>query len=166
MRKTLLLSMAVMHGHSSARIIFAVSIALAAMTTAAGAQAVKAPAADKPGTKDSPILKRYDGSFIVASERSAFAEFVLPTGPLQPIAGKGDAKNNRVHEPKTKKALEGAYTRLVYVLPAGRSPLEALRNYQDEIAAQGGRVLFECKERECGGDAQRASTGGGGDMSL
>lgn len=150
---------------SSARLVLAVALALAAMTTAAGAQA-KAPVADKPGTKDSPILQRYEGSFIVASEHGAFAEFVLPTGPLQAVADKRDAKNNRLHEPKTKKALEGAYTRLVYVLPAGRSPLEALRNYQDAIAAQGGRVLFECKERECGGEAQRGSAGGGGDMSL
>jgi OmpA-OmpF porin, OOP family len=178
-----------MHGHSSARIVrilFAVSLALAAIATsgsgaagptrpegpppwgrgAVGGWGDQVPAADKSGTKDSPLLKRYEGSFIVASERSAFAELVLPTGPLQPIADKRDAKNNRVHEPKTKKALEGTYTRLVYVLPAGRSPLEALRNYQDEIASQGGRVLFECRESDCGGDPQRASTGGGGDMSL
>lgn len=41
-----------------------------------------------------------------------------------------------------------------------------LRNFQDVLAEAGGEVLFECKQEGCGGDATRASDGGGGDQSL
>jgi OOP family OmpA-OmpF porin len=106
------------------------------------------PTADKKGSKDNPLLKRYEGSFIV----------VYPD--------KRDSHNNDYFEPKQKKSLEGAYTRIVYFQPANRSPLEVLRNYQQEIKSGGGKILFECKADECGGDATRSSEGGGGKMSL
>jgi outer membrane protein OmpA-like peptidoglycan-associated protein len=124
------------------------------------------PTADKPGTRDNPLLKRYEGSYIVFSERKSFAEFTLPISRLEEVPDKKVGNNNRAHEPRSKKALEGVYTRLVYVIPADRSPLEVLRNYQDEIRAKGGKILFECKGAECGGDASRSSGGGGGDSSL
>jgi outer membrane protein OmpA-like peptidoglycan-associated protein len=69
-------------------------------------------------------------------------------------------------QPKESKTLEGAYTRLVYLVPPNRSPLEVLRNYQEQVQSQGGEILFECKEAECGGAADRSSGGGGGLMSL
>lgn len=124
------------------------------------------PKADKPGSKDSPLLKRYEGSYIVSYETKAFAEFTLPTSRLELVPNKKVGNNDRAHEPRNKKALEGAYTRLVYLIPEGRSPLEVVRNYQDEIKAKGGKVLFECKGAECGGDPSRSSSGGGGDTSL
>jgi outer membrane protein OmpA-like peptidoglycan-associated protein len=124
------------------------------------------PTADKPGTRDNPILKRYEGSFIVFSERKSFAELTLPLSRLEEVPDKKVGNNNRAHEPKNKRSLEGAYTRLVYLAPAERSPLEVLRNYQDEIRAKGGKILFECKGAECGGDPERSSGGGGGDASL
>jgi outer membrane protein OmpA-like peptidoglycan-associated protein len=52
------------------------------------------------------------------------------------------------------------------LIPANRSPLEVLRNYQQEITQKGGKILFECKDAECGGSASRSSQGGGGSMSL
>jgi outer membrane protein OmpA-like peptidoglycan-associated protein len=124
------------------------------------------PTADKPGSKDHPLLRRYQGSFIVAYERQSFTDFVLPLSRLEPVPGKKDNHNNDYFEPKQKKPLEGTYTRLVYLLPADRSPLEVLRNYQQEITSAGGKILFECKDAECGGSASRSSSGGGGDMSL
>jgi OmpA-OmpF porin, OOP family len=112
------------------------------------------------------LLKRYEGSFIVAYEYKSFDEFTLPLSRLEPVEGKRDSHNNRYYEPKEKKVLEGTHTRLVYLLPADRSPLEVLRNYQEEIKSKGGTILFECKAEECGGDSGRSSSGGGGDMSL
>ena len=110
------------------------------------------PTADRKGSKDSPLLKRYEGSFIVAYERKSFGELTLPLSPIELVTPeKRTQQNNRVFEPKKKKALEGVYTRLAYLLPAERSPLEVLRNYQDEIKSKGGKVLFECKGTECGG---------------
>jgi OOP family OmpA-OmpF porin len=124
------------------------------------------PKADKPGSKDHPVLKRYDGSFIVAYEHQSFTDFVLPLSRLERVPGRKDTHNNNYYEPKEKKPLEGAYTRLVYLIPQDRSPLEVLRNYQQEITQKGGKILFECKDVECGGSATRSSSGGGGEMSL
>lgn len=124
------------------------------------------PTSDRKGAADSPLLKRYEGSWIVAYESQSFGELTLPLSPLVLVEGKIVGNNNRAHEPRSKKALEGRTTRLAYVLPEDRSPLEVLRNYQEEIRAQGGRVLFECKGEECGGDASRSVEGGGGDSSL
>ena len=150
-------------------VVTATVIVLVQATIPIAAQLAKAtiPTADTKGSKDHPLLKRYQGSFIVAFEQKGFAEFTLPTSPLLPSPDKKQTRqNNTVHEPKTKKALEGAYTRLVYVLPEKRSPLEVLRNYQDEITGGGGKVLFTCRGEECGGNPERSSGGGGGDMSL
>lgn len=132
----------------------------------AAAQKTEIPTADKSGSKDSPLLKRYEGSFIVAYEHKDFDEFTIPLSKLEPVKDKRDNHNNLYQEPKDRKTLEGAYTRLVYLLPENRSPLEVLRNYQDEIMSQDGKILFECKAGECGGDPGRSSSGGGGRMSL
>jgi outer membrane protein OmpA-like peptidoglycan-associated protein len=125
------------------------------------------PSTDKKGARDNPLLKRYEGSFIVAFEHKSFDEFILPLSRLEQLPGdKKDSHNNRAYEPKQKQTLEGERTRIVYIMPADRSPLEVVRNYQEEIEAKGGKVLFQCKADECGGDAARSSSGGGGDMSL
>ena len=125
------------------------------------------PQADKKGSKDNPILKRYEGSLIVAYERKAFDEFVLPLSALTQLPpDKKDTHNNYAYEPKQKKDLEGERTRIVYLTPPERSPLEVLRNYQQEIEGKGGKVLFQCKAEGCGGAVDRSSGGGGGHMSL
>jgi OOP family OmpA-OmpF porin len=136
------------------------------ITTSNGLADATIPTSDKKGGKDNSLLKRYEGSFIVAYEYKSFDEFTLPLSRLEPVEDKRDSHNNRYYEPKEKKVLEGAHTRLVYLLPADRSPLEVLRNYQEEIKSKGGTILFECKAEECGGDSGRSSSGGGGDMSL
>jgi OmpA-OmpF porin, OOP family len=149
------------------RLIMAGLVAVATLATGIPISAdATIPTADRRGSKDHPSMKRYDGSFIVSYDSKAFAEFELPTSPLVEVEGKRDRHNNRYHEPRNKKALEGPYTRLAYLIPENRSPLEVLRNYQDEIKARGGTVLFTCKDAECGGDPTRSTSGGGGDMSL
>lgn len=145
---------------------FAVALTVTALTATVLANAT-IPTADKKGSRDHPLLKRYQGSLIVAYEQQGFAEFTLPTSPLVPSPdNKQTRQNNTVHLPKTKKDLEGAYTRLVYLLPEKRSPLEVLRNYQDEITGRGGKALFTCRGEACGGDPERSSGGGGGNVSL
>jgi OOP family OmpA-OmpF porin len=126
------------------------------------------PTADIDGAKDSTLVKRYEGSFIVSYERFSYTDFRIPLSPLKPVADADarDQMNNRVYAPDKVIEAEGALTRLAYVLPPERSPLEVLRNYQDVIEAAKGQVLFECKKEECGGAPDRSSSGGGGDMSL
>lgn len=126
------------------------------------------PKADMPGAKDSPLVGRFAGSYIVSQEKMDFDEFQLPLGSLKPVADKNkrDAHNNSVFAPSQSKALEGQRTHLVYLLPENVAPLQAVRNYQNEIVSKGGKTLFECKSPDCGGDATRTSSGGGGDQSL
>jgi OOP family OmpA-OmpF porin len=141
-------------------------IALATASTTFAIERATTPTADRKGTQDSPLLRRYEGSFIVAYDQKAFAEFALPLSRLEEVRGKKDHKNIRIYEPKQKKALEGAYTRLVYVIPANRSPLEVQRNYQEEIRSKGGKILYECKAGDCGGNPQGGSPGWAGSMTL
>ncbi|MCX5514502.1 flagellar motor protein MotB [Kaistia algarum] len=126
------------------------------------------PDADIDGAKDNPLTQRYDGSWIVSYEQSAYTDFTIPLAPLRPDADpdKRDVENNVVYAPEKSQAVEGKLTRIAYLLPEGRSPLEVLRNFQTVITNQGGALLFECKTEACGGAADRASQGGGGDMSL
>ena len=126
------------------------------------------PTADIEGASDSPLLKRYDGSYIVSYEQFSYTDFVVPLSPLQKstVQGDTDEMNNRIHKPEKQLELEGQLTRLAYVLPEQRSPLEVLRNYEDVIAQAGGKIVFTCKKEQCGGDSQKASYGGGGNMSL
>lgn len=124
------------------------------------------PTRDISNSRDNPLLRRYDGSFIVDHVQKEFDEFELPTAELKQVPGKKDAKNNDVFAPTTAETLEGRLTRIVYVAPANRSPLEVLRNYQEEIAGKGGTVLFSCRDETCGGDNSRSTDGGGGRQSL
>lgn len=138
------------------------SIMLLAASTAAFANAT-VPTADEAGAKDLSFLKRYEGSYIVNYEHKSFDEASFPTSKLKPVADADarDSHNNSVLEPDSKLDREGAYTRILYVMPAERSPLEVMRNYQDEIEAAGGKVLYSCKNTECGGDMQSNDHGGG-----
>jgi len=108
------------------------------------------PTSDIEGGEDHPLLKRYVDSHIVVYQHKNFDEFTFPMSKLAEVKNNfGNVVDYSLGESKT---VEGPYTRLVYLLPADRSPLEVLRNYQDEIVAQGGDVLYECKREECGGD--------------
>ena len=143
-----------------------VSVIVSLCSAVAFAQLATVPTADKKGAKDSPLLKRYEGSFIVSHEYKNFAEFTIPLSPIEIVPGQTNRYKNRVYAPKKNKPLEGAHTRIAYVLPAQRTPLEVIRNYQDEIKGKGGTLLFECKGEQCGGNPQRSIGGGGGDMSF
>ncbi len=123
------------------------------------------PTKDVAGARDLPFLKRYQGSFIVDQMQTAFDEFSLPTGRLK-TSGRVDKSNNRIALPEQKVDAEGKLSRFIYVAPAGRSPLEVIRNYEDELTAKGGQVLYRCKDDECGGDSNRGADAGGGTTGL
>lgn len=126
------------------------------------------PVADIAGARDPDWLQRFDGSFIVAYAHSGYDEYLYPLGPLKRVEGDDprDENNNRLWQFDPHKTFEGARTRIVYVLPAGRSPLEALRGYQQTIEGLGGAKAYECKAGECGADAGRNTSGGGSDQSV
>ena len=121
------------------------------------------PTKDEDGSRDHPLLKRYEGAFIVNYETKAYDELTVPLSELKLTADEEDrdAYNNRVIKADNALQLEGAYTRLIYLVPEGRSPLEVVRNYQQEIKANGGEILAECKNEGCGGQVSGNATGGG-----
>jgi len=95
---------------------------------------------DAEGAADHPLLKRYEGSWILGYQFHEFDEFQIPTGPMPG------------YDPATLESsvtVEGEWTRLIYVAPPGRSSLEVYRNYEKELQAQGFEILWECKGAAC-----------------
>jgi OOP family OmpA-OmpF porin len=129
-------------------------------TTAAYADATL-PTRDLEGAADPAWLQRYEGSFIVSHEHRSFDAVAFPAAKLVRVPDETDAYNNQVHRAQTVREVEGEYTRLVYIAPADRSPLEVLRNYQDAIEAAGGRTVYQCADTACGGELQGNDHGGG-----
>ena len=76
---------------------------------------IAALAADLPGSKDPPGMKRYEGSEIIGYREPKFDEFLLPMG-----------SPTSQDPPKYAKSLktEGLVSRYTYVAPAGRTPTE------------------------------------------
>ena len=107
--------------------------------TLAGAQA-KQVQKDVKGSRDHPVLGRYDGSFIIGYAHKKYSDFTLPLS--------GPANWNQAPE-KTKK-VEGRHTRILYVAPKDRSTLEIFRNYEKELKDKGAEILFSCEKGGCG----------------
>jgi hypothetical protein len=146
---------------------FLVAIAImSGALAAAAATPPPLPTADKPGSADSPILKRFEGAIVLQHDSKNLDELSLPLSKLQPLAGKKNSGNNNVAAPKKKKTVQGEATHLLYVTPAKRSSLEVIKHYKDQITAQKGKVLYECKAAECGGNAFGNSLDGGSSMGL
>lgn len=128
------------------------------------------PTQDSAAAKDLSWLPRYEGSLLVSGTFTAYDEYRFATGPLLPAADADadarDENNNAVFDFKSGEILEGARTRLVYLLPAERSPLEALRGYEQSLRDTKAVKRFECAAAACGGDAERNSNGGGGEQSV
>ncbi len=146
------------------RLLFAAIIFLLSVTN--GFANATIPKADLKGSKDTELLGRYKDSLIISYDHRNYNEFTFPLSTLTKINGKRDNHNNFSLAPTESKTLEGTYTRIVYLIPENVSPLEVVKNYQEEIETKGGQILYECKDRDCGGDPTRTSSGGGGEMSL
>ncbi|GIZ12940.1 hypothetical protein [Pseudomonas sp. NCCP-436] len=60
------------------------------------------PSADLPGARDSELLKRYEGAYIISYQHSEYDALRIPLSPLKPTdtAGETDAHNNRLHRPE------------------------------------------------------------------
>lgn len=98
-------------------------------------------AADVPGSKDPPGMKRYEGSEIIGYHAPKFDEYVLPLGITTTFG-----------PPKYEKSqpVEGQLSRYTYVAPAGRTPAELLRNYRAEFDRLGIELLYEKRAGERG----------------
>lgn len=99
-------------------------------------------AADAPGTRDHPLVQRYEGAEIIGYDQRAFDSFTLPLGPV--------SRDGADYSLSPSQALSGAHTRLIYAAPAGRSPLEVAANYEESLKQAGFQVLYTCADEACG----------------
>ena len=107
---------------------------------------------DVKGSKDHPMVSRYSGSVIIGYDFRKFDEFVIPLGALKrsgerPAAGGGFSPT---FEPAKSQRVEGRATRILYVGPPDRSPLEIVRNYELELKKNGFNTLYTCAGTQCG----------------
>lgn len=101
-----------------------------------------APTQDVAGSKDPVGLPRYAGSVIFGYQYGDYDESELPLGKAFFKGGKRGFEQT--------KHVEGKRTRVLYLAPEGRSSLEVLRNYTQELAKSGYTPLFECSGEGCG----------------
>lgn len=100
---------------------------------------IPAQAKDITGSKDHPLLKRYEGSDIVKYSQNAYDSYSIPIEPSKNSTTLREVMN-----------IEGAVTRLTYVVPVGRSSLEVVRNYENELKNQGFEVVFKGSKKDLG----------------
>ena len=110
------------------------SLLLCALLIAGAARA-----ADLPGAKDHPLLKRFGGSEIVGYDAKKFDAYELQTSAF--TGYDTDAKQRRFAEPPLN--LEGAVTRIWYEAQGETSAMELLRNYQEELKSAGFEILYD-----------------------
>jgi outer membrane protein OmpA-like peptidoglycan-associated protein len=100
--------------------------------------------ADLEGSADHPAIQRYPGAEIVRYQQEDFTDTRLF---VEPASAYGGLQKNLDHT----RALEGRVTRIAYRMPAERSTLEILRNYEQALAEAGFETLFTCANEACGG---------------
>ncbi len=91
---------------------------------------------DVPGGADHPLVRRFTGAWLVAHQKQPWDQTLWPTSMAL-------AASDRLKDTVT---LEGEITRLVYLAPAGKSPLEVFRNHEQAFAAAGFKREFSCEQ--------------------
>jgi len=102
--------------------------------------------ADKPGTKDHPLVSRYQGSVIWDQVITNYDAYRLPLGlPLNDTIWdmRGKFKN--------QMDVEGKITATVYFAPAHSSTLLVYRNYESALKQAGFQTMFSCALSDCDG---------------
>jgi len=96
-------------------------------------------AKDVKGSKDHPLVTRYEGAAITRYRQDKFDEYTL-------VLGKYKGREVGEHQ-----KIEGQITRIVYEIDKSRTTLEVFRNYETALTGAGFEILFTCSDRDCGG---------------
>ena len=124
----------------------AATLLAAGLCSAALAQ-TRVPTQDAKGLTDPPGLQRYTGSVLLYRDDAAYDEVRFPAAKAV------EQSDERLLAPRYIDRA-GQRTALQYVTPAGRSPLEVLRGYQQAHKAAGFETAYECAGFEaCGGSS-------------
>jgi len=117
------------------------ALALLASLTLATAALADAPKADVAASADHPVLKRFAGSVLAGYAQQDWEQRSFPDAS-------GVSRNDdKFARPVT---LEGKVTRLFYLAPLGKSPLEVFRNHQQALAAAGFKTTWQCESEAQG----------------
>ncbi len=109
-----------------------------------GLFASNAYSADIPGSKDPADIKRYQGTEIIRYEPIAYDRYLVPLGKMT----KFDF-GTKTAEFEKSEALEGAITRITYVLSdPQRSSLEIFRNYENTFIEAKWEILFKASGKQ------------------
>lgn len=100
------------------------------------------PTKDLKGLTDPDGLKRYTGSILVYRDDAAYDEVKFPTGKVV-------YKDEQASIARSQDRA-GQRTTLQYLTPAGKSALEVVRGYQQDLKAAGYKPTFECTAEACG----------------
>jgi len=127
-----------LHLPSTRALIGALLLCASALAQAANPMPTK----DLKGLTDPAGLKRYAGSLLTYRDDAAYDELKFPLGK---VASKDD-------QAVAARSLDrsGQRTTLQYLTPAGKSPLEVVRNYQQDLKTAGYTPSFECTGDACG----------------
>jgi outer membrane protein OmpA-like peptidoglycan-associated protein len=110
-------------------------------------------AEDVKGSKDHPLVSRYEGSEIYQYSDQAFNEYALFVSDISTNKGIEG-------QPDSVKWLEGRITKILYINPPERSALEVFRNYERALKDAGFETLYSCAKKQCGShDFKRAMNG-------
>jgi OmpA-OmpF porin, OOP family len=101
----------------------------------------QAPRPEPAGSRDHPLVGRYEGSRIRGYQQTAFEEARVITGPVQ--------KRGEVTD-QNSVMVAGRQTTIVYNGPEARSPLEVIGNFSQTLAARGFEPVFACHRESCG----------------
>jgi OmpA-OmpF porin, OOP family len=119
-----------------ARLVPALCAAVAvALSTSVSAQPTRS---DVVGAQDHPLMKRFTGSWLAGYRADEFVQTFFPI-------------NAKIERDKLVEPLkvEGRVTKLHYVGPRGKSPLEVHRNYQQALTAAGFVAKYSCEGDPC-----------------
>ncbi|RZL38037.1 MAG: DUF4892 domain-containing protein [Rubrivivax sp.] len=124
---------------------FALPVSSALLALALAAPAARAmeglPTADVKGGTDHPVISRFTGSLLVGYGQQDWAATVLPGA-----GGMSRTERNKFADPLQ---VEGKVTRLFYLSPEGKTPLEVFRNQQQALMGAGFKQRFLCEVKDC-----------------
>ncbi len=105
-------------------------------------------AEDIEGSKDHPLVGRYDGSTIVYYKYAKFDEAAL----LQAPHDYGTLLEKNATDDRSGSEwlqAEGSVTEIRYQLPEDRSALEVIRNFEAALEGESFAVVFSCADKAC-----------------
>jgi outer membrane protein OmpA-like peptidoglycan-associated protein len=105
---------------------------------------------DVEGSRDHPLVGRYEGAAIAYYQKFDFDKTRLISAPLH-----SHPVDDQYRDAANTIALEGRVTRIRYSGPEGRSALEILANFEQSLTQKGFRTVFRCEKEACmdSGDA-------------